>query len=137
MRWCQFRLRSVLLVVTTCGILGSAYARHRMLRESRAEYEREMARYEVGLATLEELCEASVGLRDRESPVLLMGKRAAGAAHVERMRLLESRIVAQTSRGVWGDPNSAPRMRAVVKRYREEAEDWLANHGLPCSKGAL
>lgn len=124
-RWLQFRLRTALAVTLLASCVLAWYVIDRDIQAAHDKYDSTCASFEQGTADYEDVCKASMTVRDRECRMPFYSKRAAGAEHLVRVQRLHLQLLARIPVTMFGDQDTPRNTLQTVCEYEEEAEAWL------------
>lgn len=126
-RWCQFRLRTLLLAPVLVAFVGYWYVDHRRVVRARDEYARIANQYECGLIAVTDLCPASRRLAEAEQQSFFVGTVRARAGHLLRLGEMELGWEAKLEIAEFDEDGRerAGKIFDELRHSRQEAQDWL------------
>jgi hypothetical protein len=127
LRWHQYRLRSLLVLLVLVALGGYWYVQHRKANIAREAYGSMAMAYQEGSATAVDVCEASLRLCEAEEQVPLACVERAQALHLARVVELQRGMRTKHDETPYGtSEREAARLELVnISEYRDRVQDAL------------
>ena len=77
--------------------------------------------------TIEQVCSASLAVREAELIHPFRSRVQAGTNHLKRLESLERDLRSRIATTMWGDADEPERLLDILRESITEAKDWLAH----------